>query len=84
MRIRFDPLEQTLAGIMRQLKCNKGFDQGRLQGHIADVPDGIEILFGYRRARSSMGGRSRVASPAPRPAILSCLRISVVPDYCRG
>ena len=43
------PLEQMLAGVNRQLKRNKVFDQGRVQGHIVAALDGIEVLSSYSR-----------------------------------
>ena len=43
------PLEQMLVGINRQLKRNKVFDQGRVQGHIVAALDGIEVLSSFSR-----------------------------------
>ena len=44
-----DPLEQMLVGVNRQLKRNKVFDQGRVQGHIVAALDGIEVISSYSR-----------------------------------
>ena len=46
-------LEQMLVDINRQLKRNKVFDQGRVQGHIVAALDGIEVLSSYSRCCDS-------------------------------
>jgi hypothetical protein len=42
-------LQQMLVQINRQLKRNKAFDDGRVQGRIVAALDGIEVLSSYSR-----------------------------------
>lgn len=44
-----EPLEQMLVAVNRQLKRNKAFDPGRVQGHLVAALDGIEILSSFSR-----------------------------------
>lgn len=46
-------LEQMLVAINRQLKRNKAFDQGRVQGRLVAALDGIEVLSSYSRCCES-------------------------------
>jgi hypothetical protein len=46
------PLEQMLVAVNRQLKRNKAFDPGRVQGHLVAALDGIEILSSFSRCCS--------------------------------
>jgi hypothetical protein len=44
-----EPLEQMLVTVNRQLKRNKAFDPGRVQGHLVAALDGIEVLSSFSR-----------------------------------
>jgi len=44
-----EPLEQMLVAANRQLKRNKAFEPGRVQGRIVAALDGIETLSSYSR-----------------------------------
>ena len=44
-----EPLENMLVAANRQLKRNKAFEPGRVQGRIVAALDGIEILSSYSR-----------------------------------
>jgi hypothetical protein len=43
------PLEDMLEAANRQLKRNKAFERGRVQGHIVAALDGMEVLSSYSR-----------------------------------
>jgi hypothetical protein len=43
------PLEQMLVAVNRQLKRNKAFAPGRVQGHLVAALDGIEVLSSFSR-----------------------------------
>lgn len=46
-------LEEMLVGVNRQLKRNKSFDAGRVQGRIVAALDGIEVLASFSRCCDS-------------------------------
>lgn len=48
-----DALRQMLVQVNRQLKRNKAFDEGRVQGRIVAALDGIEVLSSYSRCCDS-------------------------------
>jgi hypothetical protein len=48
-----DSLQQVLVQVNRQLKRNKAFDEGRVQGRIVAALDGIEVLSSYSRCCDS-------------------------------
>jgi len=48
-----DSLQQMLVQLNRQLKRNKAFDEGRMQGRIVAALDGIEVLSSYSRCCDS-------------------------------
>lgn len=47
-----EPLEQMLVAVNRQLKRNKAFDPGRVQGHLVAAREGIEVLSSFSRCGS--------------------------------
>lgn len=59
-----EPLEQMLVAANRQLKRNKAFEPGRVQGPIVAALDGIEILSSYSRCCDDCSQR-RVSSTGP-------------------
>ena len=58
------PLERMLVAINRQLKRNKAFEPGRVQGHMVAALDGMEILSSYSRCCEDCSER-RVTSHGP-------------------
>ena len=59
-----EPLENMLVAANRQLKRNKAFEPGRVQGRIVAALDGIEILSSYSRCCDDCSQR-RVTSTGP-------------------
>lgn len=59
-----EPLEQMLVAANRQLKRNKAFEPGRVQGQIVAALDGMEILSSYSRCCDDCSQR-RITSTGP-------------------
>lgn len=56
------PLEQMLVAANRQLKRNKAFEPGRVQGRIVAALDGVEVLSSYSRCCEDCSERRVVAN----------------------